>query len=296
MITPPRRGKTIGRDRSRRAASRKRRAAAQAAEPAHARQLRIFHPLTGLDCGRRRDDLRVAAGGRHRLHQAAAGGRADRADNVRDALVAEEIVVQRARAEGLAASDEEINAFVHTMRAFQEDGRFTRRQFERALQLNPGYGTAHYWYSYYFVAMGRLDDAARLLGASCSASINGRLNAVENATGAQEVYGRRSVRADATLAVGNERRGLSREIMDAKTFTRLWVAALGPPVVVGVLISENAGYGYWAVALFALGAVRARHPQRETPAGLEAASHWLGVRAKLEEDEVFPTLPPVGVL
>ena len=56
------------------------------------------------------------------------------ADNVRDALVAEEIVVQRARAEGLAASDEEINAFVHTMRAFQEDGRFTRRQFERALQ------------------------------------------------------------------------------------------------------------------------------------------------------------------
>src|SRR5205823_3848349 len=28
-------------------------------------------------------------------------------------------------------------------------------------QLNPGYGTAHYWYSYYFVAMGRLDDAAR---------------------------------------------------------------------------------------------------------------------------------------
>src|SRR5881296_2916709 len=56
------------------------------------------------------------------------------ADNVRDALVAEEIVVQRARGEGLAASDEEINAYVHTMRAFQEDGRFTRRQFERALQ------------------------------------------------------------------------------------------------------------------------------------------------------------------
>jgi peptidyl-prolyl cis-trans isomerase D len=56
------------------------------------------------------------------------------ADNVRDALVAEEIVVQRARAEGLAASDEEVNAYVHTMRAFQEDGRFTRRQFERTLQ------------------------------------------------------------------------------------------------------------------------------------------------------------------
>ena len=56
------------------------------------------------------------------------------ADNVRDALVTEEIVLQRARAEGLVATDEEINAYVHTMRVFQEDGRFTRRQFERTLQ------------------------------------------------------------------------------------------------------------------------------------------------------------------
>jgi len=36
-----------------------------------------------------------------------------------------------------------------------------RVEFERALQLDPRYGTAHYWYSYYFLAMGDLDRAAR---------------------------------------------------------------------------------------------------------------------------------------
>lgn len=93
----------------------------------------------------------------------------------------------------------------------------------------------------------------------------------------------------------SQRRGLSLEIMDAKTFTWLAVAAIAPALVVGALVSSNAGFGYWVVALFLLGAVRARHPQRETPAGLAAASHWLGVRGKLEMDEVFPTLPPIAV-
>lgn len=90
-------------------------------------------------------------------------------------------------------------------------------------------------------------------------------------------------------------RGLSREIMDARTFIWLSVAAIAPALVVGVLISDNAGYGYWFVAFLLLGAVRAWHPQRDTPAGLAAASHWLGVRAKLATDEVFPTLPPIAV-
>ena len=61
--------------------------------------------------------------------------------------------------------------------------------------------------------LARLDDAALLFGASCSSSIVGRLIAVENADGAQPIYGRRPLRGDATLAVGNERRGLSRETL-----------------------------------------------------------------------------------
>ncbi|MBI1963415.1 MAG: peptidyl-prolyl cis-trans isomerase [Candidatus Rokubacteria bacterium] len=53
---------------------------------------------------------------------------------VLDMLVQEAVIVQRARAEGLEASDEEVNAQVHTERAFQEDGRFTRRRFEDVLR------------------------------------------------------------------------------------------------------------------------------------------------------------------
>jgi eukaryotic-like serine/threonine-protein kinase len=45
--------------------------------------------------------------------------------------------------------------------AFDWDWSGARREFERALELNPNYGTAHYWYSYYYFAVGRLDAAAR---------------------------------------------------------------------------------------------------------------------------------------
>jgi hypothetical protein len=48
-----------------------------------------------------------------------------------------------------------------------------------------------------------------------------------------------------------------------------------------------------AVALLAW--IRARHPQRETPAGMSAASTWLGVRAELAENEVFATQSPITV-
>jgi tRNA(Leu) C34 or U34 (ribose-2'-O)-methylase TrmL len=61
----------------------------------------------------------------------------------------------------------------------------------------------------------RLEDVAGLLGASCETSINGHLIAVENAPGAGDIYGRRPLRGDATLAVGNERRGLSRAVLSA---------------------------------------------------------------------------------
>jgi serine/threonine-protein kinase len=44
---------------------------------------------------------------------------------------------------------------------FDWDWSGARAEFERALQLNPNYATAHYWYSYYYLAMGRLDDALR---------------------------------------------------------------------------------------------------------------------------------------
>jgi peptidyl-prolyl cis-trans isomerase D len=51
-----------------------------------------------------------------------------------DALVQEALVVQRARAEGLEATDEEVNVQVHAIPAFQENGRFTRKRFDEVLK------------------------------------------------------------------------------------------------------------------------------------------------------------------
>ena len=45
--------------------------------------------------------------------------------------------------------------------AYDWDWPGAQREFERALELNPNYATGHYWYSYYYYAMGRLDDALR---------------------------------------------------------------------------------------------------------------------------------------
>jgi serine/threonine protein kinase/Tfp pilus assembly protein PilF len=45
--------------------------------------------------------------------------------------------------------------------AYDWDWPGIRREFERALELNPNYATGHYWYSYYYYAMGDLDGAMR---------------------------------------------------------------------------------------------------------------------------------------
>ncbi len=51
-----------------------------------------------------------------------------------DDLVQEELVVQRARAEGLAATDEELNVQIHAIPAFHEGGRFTLKRYEEVLR------------------------------------------------------------------------------------------------------------------------------------------------------------------
>lgn len=82
----------------------------------------------------------------------------------------------------------------------------------------------------------RIEDAAHLLGMVSSTSIDGRLIAIENTPGAREIYGRTPLRNDATIAVGNERRGISRRLLatadetvviptQSRTVTTLNVAA-----------------------------------------------------------------------
>ena len=63
----------------------------------------------------------------------------------------------------------------------------------------------------------------------------------------------------------------------------------------GPLSELQAGFVVVVVAGAVLGWIRSRHPQRETPEGLEAASRWLGVRAELAANEVFQTHSPLTV-
>ncbi|HSE93078.1 MAG TPA: SurA N-terminal domain-containing protein [Methylomirabilota bacterium] len=51
-----------------------------------------------------------------------------------DDLVQETLVAQRARAEGLEVDDEELNAQIHAMPAFQDGGRFTLKRYEDVLR------------------------------------------------------------------------------------------------------------------------------------------------------------------
>ena len=61
--------------------------------------------------------------------------------------------------------------------------------------------------------LARIRDTARLVGASCSGSIDGQLVAIENAARARPIYGRRPLEGHATIAVGHERRGLSERTL-----------------------------------------------------------------------------------
>ena len=51
-----------------------------------------------------------------------------------NSLVQEALVVQRARAEGLEVSDEELSAQIQAARAFQEGGRFSMRRYQEFLR------------------------------------------------------------------------------------------------------------------------------------------------------------------
>jgi hypothetical protein len=90
-------------------------------------------------------------------------------------------------------------------------------------------------------------------------------------------------------------RGLSREAVGGPVFTVLTAAAVIPALLTWGAWEFEAGLLAFFAAFALLGWIRGRHPQRETPAGLEAASRWLGVRAELAENPVFATHSPLQV-
>jgi hypothetical protein len=90
-------------------------------------------------------------------------------------------------------------------------------------------------------------------------------------------------------------RGLSRDAADGQLLTALTVLAALPALLLWIESSWQFAAGAVLGALALLGWIRARHTQRETPAGLEAASRWLGVRAALLEDVEFKRQTPLTV-
>lgn len=90
-------------------------------------------------------------------------------------------------------------------------------------------------------------------------------------------------------------RGLSRDAVGGAVFTVLTGAALIPAALTWAAWDFEAGLIAFFAAVALLGWIRQRHPQRETAAGMEAASRWLGVRAELAENPVFATHSPLEV-
>ena len=99
---------------------------------------------------------------------------------------------------------------------------------------------------------------------------------------------RKEVVADA------QARGLSEDLWDARSKAIVGVAAALPALPFAIPDPRGA-FAYAGAALVVLGWIWGQGRQRHTPAGLEAASRWLGVESHLRTDTVFDTLPPTAV-
>jgi hypothetical protein len=114
-------------------------------------------------------------------------------------------------------------------------------------------------------------------------------------TGPKDQSSRWRKQFDADVVADAKVRGLSRDAVDGEVLTALTILAALPAVLVWIQSSWQFGAVVLVGAIALLGKIRAWHTQRETPAGLEAASRWLGVRAALLEDEEFKRQTPLTV-
>jgi len=103
------------------------------------------------------------------------------------------------------------------------------------------------------------------------------------------------------VVIDAKQRGLSRDRYRPGLRLALGLLALGPAALAGAAVLASGGHGEGPIAtaggvfFVALAVVGSLQGQRETPDGKAACAHWLGVRAWLGADEVFPTLPPASV-
>jgi hypothetical protein len=114
-------------------------------------------------------------------------------------------------------------------------------------------------------------------------------------TGPEEVSNAWRRAFESEVVAEAKARGLSRDAVAGWMYLGL-VGAAGLPALSAIALRA------YSVAIVILGAaylilnwILQRHPQRETPAGLEAASRWLGVRAELAANDVFRKYTPLTV-
>ena len=100
---------------------------------------------------------------------------------------------------------------------------------------------------------------------------------------------------DAEVVADAKARGLSRDAIGGRMYFALIVGAALPALSAIALKAYTVAVVIVGAAYLILNWILSRHPQRETPAGLEAASRWLGVREELAANEVFPRYTPLTV-
>jgi len=110
----------------------------------------------------------------------------------------------------------------------------------------------------------RIADAARLLGATRADTVSGHLIAVENSRGARSVYGRNPLNGAATIAVGNERRGVSAHVLDRADET-LVIPTMSRTVTTLNVAAAAAVAGWYVIRGSASQAMAAR-PDHRRPA------------------------------
>jgi tRNA C32,U32 (ribose-2'-O)-methylase TrmJ len=131
----------------------------------------------------------------------------------------------------------------------------------------------------------RIADVADLLGAVCVSAPDGHLIAVENVNGAQSVYGRRALRQTATLAVGNERRGLSRAVLAAANET-VAIPTLSRTVNTLNVAAAAAVAGWYVARGSGPQAVRP-HPERRRPAVVISGDEHVEIGSSLRSAAAF---------
>src|SRR5262249_29674308 len=108
---------------------------------------------------------------------------------------------------------------------------------------------------------------------------------VENTATARPVYGRSPARGTVTLAVGNERRGLSRELLVTAAETVI-IPTLSRTVRT-LNVAAAAAVAGWYIARGSRGQAQPRHPERRRPAVLISGDDHVEVGSSLRSAAAF---------